>query len=212
MIASEGRVILIPLFLISIACIVVYFIFPLLVFKWINIFLFVLLTFSAYFFRDPKRENIKKDGFVSPADGKIIQIIDIDDPEVGDSKQISIFLSVFNVHSQYVPYTSKVISKEYIPGKFLVAFNEKSSLDNEQTSVIFETNDGIKYKINQIAGLIARRILNYMEIDMMAIRGERLGFIRFGSRVDIILPNSFKLNIKEGDIVIGNSTIIGLFK
>ena len=149
---------------------------------------------------------------VSPADGKVVQILDVDDFEIGKAKQISIFLSVFNVHSQRVPLGSKVISYFYNSGKFLAAFNHKASMDNEQTSTVFETENGSKYKVKQIAGLIARRILNYMKPGMVVAKGQSLGFIRFGSRVDIIVPTNFKINVSLGDIVKGNLSIIGEFE
>ena len=99
--------------------------------KYFNCFLASFLLFSAYFFRDPKRKLVSKsDQMVSPADGKVIQIINIDDPDIGNAKQISIFLSIFNVHSQYVPIDSNVISYNYFPGKYLLAFNHKTSNKN----------------------------------------------------------------------------------
>ena len=133
------------------------------------------------------------------------------DSDIGDAQQISIFLSVFNVHSQCVPIKSKVINKNYIAGKFLAAFRDKASNDNEQTSVLFEDESGNRFKVKQIAGWIARRIINYMEQNMIIERGSRLGFIRFGSRVDIIVPRKFKLRVELGDNVVGNQTIIGYF-
>ena len=180
--------------------------------KWINLFLAFMTIFSIYFFRDPKRISPDIDGFVAPADGKIIQIKEVEDAELGESLQISIFLSVWDVHSQRVPLSGKVLSKEYNPGKFFAAYRHKASNDNEQTSVLFKGENGNKFKIKQIAGLIARRIINYMEPDKNVERGDRLGFIRFGSRVDIIVPEKFQLDVSLGDIVKGNHTIIGRFK
>ncbi len=211
MIAPEGKVILIPLLLLVIAGAGLNTWQPFPALKWINLTLALLTLFSLYFFRDPQRPPLKEKGLLSPADGKIVQIIEVEDTEMGKAKQISIFLSVFNVHSQRVPETGKVIWKKYHPGKFLAAFNHKASLNNEQTEVLFETKDGERYKIKQIAGLIARRILNYMEVDNPVERGDRLGFIRFGSRVDIIIPHDFKIAVSLGDVVKGNQHIIGSF-
>ena len=212
MIAPEGKIILIPLFLLVFAGagIQVYYLSEGL--KWINFALVVLTLFSLYFFRDPQRIIPVNKGFLSPADGKIVQIIDVEDEEVGSARQISIFLSIFNIHSQRVPISGKVISKQYNPGIFLIAFNHKASMDNENTSVLFETENGKRYKIKQIAGFIARRILNYMEPENLVQRGQRLGFIRFGSRVDIILPRDFQIDVSLGDMVQGNKTIIGQFQ
>ena len=180
--------------------------------KWINLFLACITVFSLYFFRDPQRIPPNIDGFLSPADGKIIQIQEIVDEELGKAMQVSIFLSVWDVHSQRVPLSGKVLSREYNPGNYFAAFKPKASTDNEQTSILFEGEKGNKYKIKQIAGWIARRIINYMEPKTNVERGERLGFIRFGSRVDIIVPEKFQLDVSLGDIVTGNQTIIGSFK
>ena len=211
MIAPEGKIILIPLLLFVLAGTGIQAYYPSEGLKWINLAFAVLTLFSMYFFRDPQRIPPNNNGFLSPADGKVVQIINVEDEEIGSAKQISIFLSIFNVHRQRVPLSGKVISKQYNSGKFLAAFNHKASLDNEQMVVKFETENGKQYKIKQIAGLIARRIINYMEPEIMVQRGERLGFIRFGSRVDIIVPADFQINVNLGDAVLGNQTIIGRF-
>ena len=212
MIAPEGKIILIPLLLLILAGTGIQAYYPSEGLKWINLTMALLTLFSLYFFRDPQRIPPNNDGFLSPGDGKVVQIIDVEDAEIGKAQQISIFLSVFNVHSQRVPLSGKVISKTYNSGKFLAAFNHKASLDNEQTVVMFETESGKMYKIKQIAGLIARRILNYMEPENRVERGQRLGFIRFGSRVDIIVPPEFQIDVSLGDMVRGNQTIIGRFE
>ena len=212
MIAPEGKIILIPLLMLVLAGTGIQAYYPSEGLKWINLTMALLTLFSLYFFRDPQRIPPNNDGFLSPGDGKVVQIIDVEDAEIGKAKQISIFLSVFNVHSQRVPLSGKVISKTYNSGKFLAAFNHKASLDNEQTVVMFETKSGKMYKIKQIAGLIARRILNYMEPENRVERGQRLGFIRFGSRVDIIVPEDFQIDVSLGDMVRGNQTIIGRFE
>jgi len=212
MIAPEGKIIIIPLLLFVLAGTGIQAYYPSEGLKWINLALAVLTLFSLYFFRDPQRIPPNNNGFLSPADGKVVQIIDVEDEEIGPAKQISIFLSVFNVHRQRVPLSGKVISKNNNSGKFLAAFNHKASLDNEQTVVTFETENGKRYKIKQIAGLIARRILNYMEPENRVERGQRLGFIRFGSRVDIIVPPEFQIDVSLGDMVRGNQTIIGRFE
>ena len=212
MIAPEGKIIIIPLLLFVLAGTGIQAYYPSEGLKWINLALAVLTLFSLYFFRGPQRIPPNNNGFLSPADGKVVQIINVEDEEIGPAKQISIFLSVFNVHRQRVPLSGKVISKNNNSGKFLAAFNHKASLDNEQTVVTFETENGKRYKIKQIAGLIARRILNYMEPENRVERGQRLGFIRFGSRVDIIVPPEFQIDVILGDMVRGNQTIIGRFE
>ena len=212
MIAPEGKIILIPLLILVILVTGIQAFYPTIGLKWMNLFLACITVFSLYFFRDPQRIPPNADGFLAPADGKIVQIREIEDDELGKAWQISIFLSIWNVHSQRVPLSGKVLSKKYNPGKFFAAFKHKASKDNEQTSVLFEGEKGNKFKIKQIAGWIARRIINYMEPKKNVERGERLGFIRFGSRVDIIVPEKFQLDVSLGDIVTGNQTIIGRFK
>lgn len=215
MIAKEGKIILIPTSLILIIGVVAYFSLDS-SFRWVqyvNYSVLSFLLFSLYFFREPNREIIDvSNQMLSPADGKVVQIIDIEDSEVGSAEQISIFLSVFNIHSQYVPIDSKVISSEYFPGKYLMAFNHKASDKNERTNIAFEFKSGEKYRVKQIAGFIARRILNYMKPNQKVVKGERLGFIRFGSRVDIVVPKGkFKINVKVGQKVKANLTSIGEF-
>ena len=215
MIAAEGKIILVPVILLALTStgISVYSQMGGGGLKGVNIALWVFILFSLYFFRDPVRIPLgEANQMVSPADGKVVQILDVDDPEIGKAKQISIFLSVFNVHCQRVPLSGKVISTDYNSGKFLAAFKHKASMDNEQTAIVFETESGNKYKVKQIAGLIARRILNYMAPEMVVEKGQRLGFIRFGSRVDIIVPPNFKINVSLGDNVEGNLSIIGEFE
>ena len=215
MIASEGKIIIIPtIIILFIGIIISYLIDSLAWISYFNYTTFCFLLFSVYFFREPKRKvSGEANEMLSPADGKVIQIIDLEDPEIGQAKQISIFLSVFNVHSQYVPIDSKVIWSKYYAGKYLMAFNHKTSTQNERTSTLFETKGHNRYKIKQIAGFIARRILNYMKTNQIVKKGHRLGFIRFGSRVEIIIPkNNFEILLKKGDKVRANLSSIGIFK
>ncbi len=215
MIANEGKIILVPTVIVLILGLVSSYVFFDNI-TWIKVFNYVVLIFlifSLYFFREPNRTPIgESNEMVSPADGKIISIDEIQDPEVGDAYNIAIFLSVFNVHSQYVPINSNVISTNYYAGKYLMAFNPKTSEENEQSVTLFINEDKNKYKVKQIAGLIARRILNYMTPDQQVIKGDRLGFIRFGSRVEIIVSkDDFNVDVKKGDIVRANISKIGSF-
>ena len=216
MIASEGKMIFIPMLLLLLIGISINYLTndSLNWIKYFNYFSLSFLLFTLYFFRNPKRKPIgTSKQMVSPADGKVIQIINVDDSEIGNAKQISIFLSIFNVHSQYVPIDSNVISSNYFPGKYLLAFNHKTSNQNEQSVTLFKNEDNNKYKIKQIAGFIARRILNYMNPNQFVIKGQRLGFIRFGSRVEIIVPrNNFDVIVKEGDKLKANISTIGTFQ
>jgi len=215
-IASEGKIVIIPIILIFFIGIFINHLMDdsLSWLKYFNYFSFSFLLFTLYFFRNPKRKPVgTSNQMVSPADGKVIQIINVDDPDISNAKQISIFLSIFNVHSQHVPIDSSVISSNYFSGKYLLAFNHKTSSKNEQSITLFKTKENNKYKIKQIAGFIARRILNYMESDQSVIKGQRLGFIRFGSRVEIIVSsNNFDIIVKKGDKIKANISTIGIFK
>ena len=210
MIAKEGRIILIPLLFIT---------FPIGVYahasnNFILIILYAILgslfLFCLNFFRDPVRSiPSEKSIVVAPADGKVVKIEYINDSNIGESSQlVSIFLNVFNVHVNRVPIDGLVESVERKQGRFLAAFNHIASDENEQVITIINNESG-KYKIKQIAGLIARRILCYAKEDMKLNKGDRLGFIRFGSRTDIIMPKKITLKVEVGQKVIGGETIIG---
>ena len=211
--APEGNIIIYPLSFCWIVCIIsssLYHSDGLYIFLTV---LSILLIFCINFFRDPNRIIPKQENYVlSPADGKIIKIIDFDDPETGKTfKMVSIFLSVFNVHINRMPIKGKFINVKYVKGEFLAAFDHKASDKNERMEIDIESKFGI-IKVKQIAGLIARRILCYAkEGDKMHVGG-RLGFIRFGSRTDIILPASINLDIKLNQKVIGGETIIGVYE
>tara|TARA_B100001996_G_scaffold102141_2_gene76662 strand:- start:6391 stop:7032 length:642 start_codon:yes stop_codon:yes gene_type:complete len=170
----------------------------------------ILLIFSCNFFRDPIRKCSSDESLIlSPADGKIIRIDKVDDDKVGkNASRISIFLNVFNVHVNRVPFKAKVRDVVYKSGNFLAAYNHKASDENERTNILFSTKY-FNYRVMQIAGLIARRIHCYAEVDKEMKKGDRLGFIMFGSRTDIIFPSSIKIKAKIGEKVKGGETIIG---
>ena len=207
-IAPEGyKIIFVTFLLIVIFCsFAMYFDYPSIIY-----FSFCIFFCVIFFFRDPVRKviNDSKD-FLSPADGKIVAIEKYDDKEIGKSVKIAIFLSILDVHRQWVPLNSKVISSNYNPGKFSWAFMDKSSENNEHTSIIFNDNSNM-FKIKQIAGFVARRIVNLMNINSNVIRGGNLGFIKFGSRVEIIVPDNFEIKVKKGMRVKGCKTVIGKF-
>ncbi|NOZ07299.1 MAG: phosphatidylserine decarboxylase family protein [FCB group bacterium] len=213
MIAPEGKIILIPLLAIIIVGFVINYLHPSGGLRYVNGAAVILFLFSLYFFRDPQRTfGGKPEDFISPGDGKIVNIEKIADPELGgEALQISIFLSVFNVHCQRVPLDGIVQGYTYTKGKFFGAYRHKASLENEQTQIIFQTEGKQLYKVKQIAGFIARRIICYMRPGMEVRRGDRLGFIRFGSRVDIIVPSSFQVEVSIGEHVRGGETVIGKF-
>lgn len=182
---------------------------------WLVAFVCTLLAlWVAYFFRDPERTGDRgKDIVVAPADGKIVMITNVDEPGFikGQATRISIFMNVFNVHVNRYPVDGTVRYLHYNPGKFLNAATEKSSLENEQMTVGIEA-DGRKFVVRQIAGLIARRIVTYSKDGEQVKQGERMGLIRFGSRVDVFFPTSAIVHAKVGDLTTAGTTVLADLK
>lgn len=167
-----------------------------------------LAFFVAWFFRNPERETPSDAGIViSPADGRVIAA-----GSCNGGTKISIFMSVFNVHVNRIPATGIVKKIEYNKGKFLVASRDKASLENEQNAVTIEDEAGRLIKFTQIAGLVARRIVCYLNEGDRVKCGQRFGMIRFGSRVDVCLPEGLSLNVKVGDRVKSGETILGTYE
>ncbi len=173
----------------------------------------IFLIFTLYFFRDPNR-NIpdNKNLLLSPADGKIISIKSIDFLDSFNSKarKISIFMSPLNVHVNRIPIDGKVEYLRYKPGKYIVAFDEKASDNNERMEIGLNTNFG-KVLFVQIAGFIARRIVCTLEMNQSVIAGERFGMIKFGSRIDVYFPDNAELLISEGESVYAGETALAKF-
>ncbi|HEX2780931.1 MAG TPA: phosphatidylserine decarboxylase family protein [Gemmatimonadaceae bacterium] len=172
--------------------------------------LVVVTVWVVYFFRDPERTGERGDRVVtSPADGKVVLITEVDEPAFihGRAMRVSIFMNVFNVHVNRYPVSGTVKYVQYNPGKFLNAAVEKSSLENEQRSVGIESGP-YRILVRQIAGLIARRIVTYSREGERVEQGERMGLIRFGSRVDVFLPTDATVKVKIGDLTTAGSTTI----
>ena len=171
---------------------------------------FMLFTFCVNFFRDPYRIPPMGDNqIVSPADGKIINIATIDH-KLGKMHVISIFLNVFDVHVNRMPIKGSFSKLDYKKGEFLLAFDHNAANKNERNEIEIETKIG-KIKIIQIAGLVARRIICYAKKNEEMEMGERLGFMLFGSRIDLLIPSTTNINVRLGQKVMGNTTIIATF-
>ena len=180
---------------------------------WVTGLFAGLFLFVTWFFRDPER-SIPEDpnAIVSAGDGRVVEIIQEKDPLLdGVYTRVSVFLNVFNVHVNRVPIAGKIQATRYNPGKFLNAASHKASLDNEQSAILLN-NGHVTILVKQIAGLIARRIVCWAEEGDEYQRGQRFGLIRFGSRVDIFLPEGTDIKVEIGDIVSGGSSIIGYLK
>lgn len=170
-------------------------------------------VFIVYFFRDPDRVVPNAAGtVVSPADGRVIAIEKADETPYydGECKKISIFMSVFNVHINRIPYEGMVSSISYFPGKFIAANRDKASSDNERNAVFIETDQGQRITAVQIAGLIARRIICHIQSGEIVRRGQRLGMICFGSRVDLYLPVETTIAVAVGEHVRAGTSVIGV--
>lgn len=186
-----------------------YFILP-----WLTLIPGILLLFVAFFFRNPSRSIPAEEGIlISPADGRIMDIVEIYEDRYLKSKaiRVSIFLSIFNVHLNRCPMTGTVGYRSYRPGKMLPAFKSHVSEINEKNYVGIE-NDSLRILVTQITGFIARRIVCWVKLHDRVSRGDIFGLIKFGSCTEIIVPTDVEILVKKGDKVIGGETVIGRFK
>jgi phosphatidylserine decarboxylase len=188
----------------------------LIIWRTLSVIVFLFALFTAYFFRDPERTVPYDDtALLSPADGTIIDIREVEEPLYlkGKVKRVSIFMSPFNVHINRTPITGVIDFVHYHPGKFLSAFKEKASLDNESILVGFKAQmDSRKIAVKLIAGLIARRIVFNKKKGDTLRQGERIGMIRFGSRAELFCPLTTEIRVKNGDKVSGGLTVIGVIR
>lgn len=207
-IAREGLPFIIPLGAFAI-------VFAFFGFKGLAFVFFIATVFVTWFFRNPQRKTPEDTkAVISPADGEIIKIEDIFENDFlkAPTKKISIFMNVFNVHVNRIPYAGTIDSVHYNRGSFFPANLDKASLLNERNSVLIHTEDGKEILTVQIAGLIARRIECWVKEGMHVLKGERFGLIRFGSRLEVFLPSDSIISVKVGDKVRAGETQIGWLK
>ena len=181
------------------------------IFYAIVIISLVFLFLIIWFFRDPKRDLVKNNNLIySPADGKVVVIEKTVEKEyLKDERiQVSIFMSPLNVHINRYPVSGKIVYTKYHEGKYFVAWHPKSSTKNERATIVVETGNKTRILVRQIAGAVARRIVCYAKTGSKAEQGNEIGFIKFGSRVDIFLPTSSKILCKPNQKVKGNQTIL----
>ena len=177
----------------------------------LQIFSLIIFVFILWFFRNPKRNIIKNPELIlSPADGKVIAIKEVDELEYFNDKkiQISIFLSPLDIHVNRYPVSGEILYSKYHKGEYLVAWHPKSSDKNERTTVVIKNKKFGEVMYRQIAGSVARRIVNYAKVNSNVEQGEDSGFIKFGSRVDLFLSKDLNLKIKVGDKLKGGLSII----
>ncbi|MDG1218537.1 MAG: phosphatidylserine decarboxylase family protein [Flavobacteriaceae bacterium] len=178
---------------------------------YIQIFLIIQLIIVLQFFRNPKRiTNFGDNNIVSPVDGKVVVIEEVFEPEYFKEKriQVSIFMSPINVHVTRYPIGGQVTYSKYHPGKYLVAWHPKSSTENERTSIVVKNENCGEILYRQIAGALAKRIVNYAKESSYVNQGDDAGFIKFGSRVDLFLPLNTKINVSLNQKVKGAEDII----
>ena len=171
------------------------------------------LLFTLWFFRDPDRTPPEGEGLIlAPADGKIIQIIPVQESEFvkGEGTLISIFMSPLNVHVNRFPISGTVGFFQHYPGEYLVAYEEKASLRNERTHIGIE-NSRVRVLFKQIAGFIARRIVADLKVGDRAVAGERFGMIKFGSRVDVIVPKGLSIAVQVGQTTVAGETVLATY-
>lgn len=171
----------------------------------------VVGTLMLLFFRAPHRTEARlTEGVLSPANGKVLKLETLEDPEIGPGTyhRIVIFLSVFNVHVQRAPVSGSVISSRYKPGRKLAAFDSRAGDVNEQQLTVLQRPNGDLVGIRQIAGLLARRVVTYLETDQEIAKGELIGVIKFGSRVDLLLPESYRVQVEVGQKLSEGRTVV----
>ncbi len=177
---------------------------------WLTAAAAAATLFLVFFFRDPDRvAPAEPDKVVSPADGRVVVVAEVDEPSFirGRARQVSIFMSPLNVHVNRIPTSGKVAYKKYYPGRFLPAYRDKASTDNEQMHLGLETAQG-KVLVKQIAGLVARRIVCHPEVGEEVWAGQRMGLIKLGSRLDVLMPLEWSLAVKTGQSVRAGETAI----
>jgi len=213
MIHKEGYTILITTLII--VSVIVFLVFRYTGIGWVKYLTLtagiVIFTLFLQFFRNPTRNTVLNDNHViAPADGKVVVIEEVEEPEYFEGKriQLSIFMSPLNVHVNRNPISGVVSYFKYHPGEYLVAWHPKSSTLNERTTMVIKNDAGTEVLFRQIAGAVARRICYYIDTGDTVTQGEEMGFIKFGSRIDVFLPIGTKINVKLNDITRGGETVL----
>jgi phosphatidylserine decarboxylase len=210
---KEGYKIISITFIIAISAILLadYFIDIVWLLKTIQVIILGFVVIVLQFFRNPKRvANLDDSQIIAPVDGKVVVIEEVEEPEFFKDKriQISIFMSPINVHVTRYAMSGSIKYSKYHPGKYLVAWHPKASTENERTTVVIENKTFGSVLYRQIAGALAKRIVNYAKVGDKVVQGTDAGFIKFGSRVDVYLPIGTKVNVKLGDKVKGGVQVI----
>ena len=186
----------------------------LLIYVFILLISLVFFCLILHFFRNPERKVlVSNKDIIAPSDGKLVVNEEVFENEFlkEDCVQLSIFMSPLNVHKQWYPVNGKIIYSKNHPGKYLVAWHPKSSIENERSTIVIETENSQKILFRQIAGAVARRICNYAKEGQTVDQNMEAGFIKFGSRIDVFIPKSAKIKVNLNDLIIGGKTILAEF-
>ena len=203
-IAPEG-------FYIIIASAIVGWLFAVAGFTYISVFFILLTFFNMFFFRDPERITPDDDNSIfSPADGKIVDVVKETEPYfLNESRiRVSIFLSILDCHINRFPVSGEVLSKSYREGGYGLAYKPGASADNERLATLIASEKGVRIVMVQVAGLVARRIISYADVGCVFEAGERFGIIKYGSRLDLYIPENWDIRINKGDSVKAGETVI----
>lgn len=212
---KEGRIIIFIALLLMLLIIGGASYLPKVWFFIVSILSIALFCLIVYFFRKPTRRfNTIADSILSPCDGKVVVIEEVQETEFFQDKriQISVFMSPLNVHINWHPIAGKILYAKHHSGKYYKAWLPKASTDNERATVVSQRKDGVQILTRQIAGAMARRIVTYAKANDHVKQGEELGFIKFGSRVDIFLPKDADIQVKLGEKVSGLQTVLAVVK
>jgi phosphatidylserine decarboxylase len=214
---KEGKKVIPPVFLILFLIDALLYIFAgqFQIFYWLTLGLIIVFALVVWFFREPEQNIIKdKNHILSVSDGEVVVIEPFFEREYFKEErlQVSVFMSVFNVHINHVPVAGEIVYQYHRKGMFQPAFIAKSSEENERCSTVIKTDDGTEILIRQIAGALARRVITYKKVGEKVEQGQQLGFIRFGSRVDLFLPKSAKVQVKLYQKVFGGKSVIATFE
>ena len=214
MIAREGYLIIGVVVALAVALALLGLLLPPIGFGLLLLVAALAIAFSLYFFRDPKRTPPEEasDLLLSPADGKVVVVADVEHEPLyikGPAKQVSIFLSPLNVHVNRIPADGTIEYEEYVPGDYLVAWHPKASEKNERSQIGLRHPSGAKVLFKQIAGAVARRIVYYPKVGDEVRAGERFGIVKFGSRMDVLVPPHVRIDVQVDDRVSAGTTVLG---
>lgn len=213
MFAKGGHKIILIAVVVAIILTIITIVFPNVITKILTVCSGAWVLFVALFFRDPDRAiDEDNDLVVSPADGRVVAYDEVEDSFVGNAKVLSIFMSLLDVHVNRMPASGEIVKEEYTPGKFISAYNPVASFENERRRIYIDGGNNRRFSVTQIAGMVARRIVPYLSKGTTAKKGDKIGMIQFGSKVDILMPADVVVKVRLNQRLKAGKTVIGSFK